>query len=153
MKIHECLDLNLKRDLISCNDCGYQLYNANENYKRHCVMGTRPITEVRPEFESRVELLGDEHNVEFRRFYCQSCAVPIAYETGHAKGLDTVGSKSTQQQFGVSDRAEQSPIIANDVFQLRLVDILKCSTRNRPFVDFVRAVNNAELSNTLIEVR
>lgn len=84
MEIHEYLDLDPESESISCTDCGHRLCDADENYKRHCVMEAVPLTDIGPGFESPAELLGADHDVEFRRFYCPSCAVLIEHEIARA---------------------------------------------------------------------
>lgn len=85
MEIHEYLDLDPETESISCNDCGHQICSVDENYKRHCAMETVPLSDVGPEFESPSKLLGARHDIEFRRFYCPSCAVLIDHEIAQAE--------------------------------------------------------------------
>lgn len=85
MEIHEYLNLDLENESISCNYCGHHLCDVDENYKRYCAMEAVPLTEIGPGFESPSELLGADHDIEFRRFYCPSCAVLIEHEIARAE--------------------------------------------------------------------
>ncbi|HKJ58408.1 MAG TPA: acetone carboxylase subunit gamma, partial [Halobacteriales archaeon] len=58
--------------------------DADENYKEHCAMETKPLEEIAPGFESPSALLGADHDVEFRQFYCPSCAVLVEHEIARA---------------------------------------------------------------------
>lgn len=85
MEIHEYLALDTETETISCNDCGHQICSADENYKLHCAMEKTQLEDVGPGFESPSELLNADHNIEFREFYCPSCAVLIDHEIARAE--------------------------------------------------------------------
>lgn len=85
MEIHEYLDLDVEAETINCNECGQHLCHAEDNYKHYCAMETIPLADVGPGFEAPGELLNTDQNVEFRKFYCPSCAVLIEHEIARAE--------------------------------------------------------------------
>jgi len=85
MEIHEYLDLDPETETVSCTECGHTICNAEEDYKLHCAMESEPLEELGPGFESPAELLDADHDVQFRQFYCPSCAVLIDHEIARAE--------------------------------------------------------------------
>lgn len=80
MEIHEYLDLDADANVISCRKCNYELCDADQNFKRYCAMETSPVAEIGPAFDAPADILGEDHQVEFRQFYCPNCAVLMDHE-------------------------------------------------------------------------
>lgn len=75
MQIHKYLELDPDEETIACRECDEVLCDADENYKEYAAMRTGPVTDAGPAFEPPEEILGTDLELEFRQFFCPSCAV------------------------------------------------------------------------------
>ncbi|MFB6172889.1 MAG: acetone carboxylase subunit gamma [Haloarculaceae archaeon] len=80
IEIHEYLELDPEARTISCLECGEQLCDADQNYKKHSAMRTGPVTDIGPVFTDPEEIYEEAPDVEFRQFFCPNCATLLDYE-------------------------------------------------------------------------
>lgn len=79
-EIHEYLELDPDTRTISCSKCGEEICDAEENYKEHTALRTGPITDAGPVFTPPEKIYDRDPGIEFRQFFCPSCAVLFDYE-------------------------------------------------------------------------
>ena len=80
MEVHEYLNLDPDASVLSCRECGHELCDADQNFKEYCAMETSPVEEIGPAFDAPADILGEDHGIEFRQFYCPNCAVLMDHE-------------------------------------------------------------------------
>jgi len=79
--ITEYLDLDLDERMWHCSTCGKALIDAEENYKRGCLVNARDPREIHnPVFEAEYNFAPDPNWVRILEFYCPSCGVQIETE-------------------------------------------------------------------------
>jgi acetone carboxylase gamma subunit len=78
-RIHTYLELNTDNGSIECRECGERICDADENYKEHCGVNRRPVTEAGEMFE-QPDYIEDADSIEFRQFVCQGCGVLFDFE-------------------------------------------------------------------------
>ena len=78
-RIHIYLNLNTDDGSIECRECGQRMCDADENYKDHCGVICRPVTEAGPMFE-QPDYIEDVESIEFRQFICLDCGVLFDFE-------------------------------------------------------------------------
>jgi acetone carboxylase gamma subunit len=84
MIIHKCLEIDQSSDVICCRECGKELCDTDENYKRHTVMQVDSVEDAGPLFEPPSDVIGGDVDFEFRQFFCPNCAVLFDYEFAQA---------------------------------------------------------------------
>jgi acetone carboxylase gamma subunit len=75
MQIHEYLELDIESNTVSCMECGEELCAGDENYKRHAALKRLPVHELGPAFSPAEEILGEETDLELRRYACPGCGI------------------------------------------------------------------------------
>lgn len=86
--------LELVDGRIVCRECGEQLCDGAENYKRHTLCDRKPLTEAGPLVNDPDEYVDDD--VEFRQYYCPGCATLLENEVIKA-GDDPVHDKQIRE--------------------------------------------------------
>ena len=81
IRVTEYLDLDLDRELWSCNRCGHVLGPARDNYKKGCLLHERDPREVHPPIvEGQYSFSHDPLWVRIVEFYCPGCGVQVETE-------------------------------------------------------------------------
>lgn len=78
-QIHTYLTVNTGTESIECRECGHELCDVGENYKDHCGVIRRPVTEAGEMFE-QPDYIQDAESIEFRQFVCQECGILFDFE-------------------------------------------------------------------------
>lgn len=79
--VTEYLDLDLDERMWLCSTCGKALIDAEENYKRGCLVYARDPREIHnPVFEAEYNFAPDPNWVRILEFYCPACGVQIETE-------------------------------------------------------------------------
>jgi len=81
IRVTEYLDLDLDRELWSCNRCGRDLGPARENYKKGCLLYDRDPREIHPPIvPGDFSFSPDPLWVRIVEFYCPGCGVQLETE-------------------------------------------------------------------------
>ncbi|MDY7038292.1 MAG: acetone carboxylase subunit gamma [Thermodesulfobacteriota bacterium] len=81
VQITEYLDIDLEKELWCCNQCGYELISARENYKDGCLIDSRdPRTIYNSLVDAPYNFAHDPKWVGFVEFYCPNCGVMVECE-------------------------------------------------------------------------
>lgn len=81
IRITEYLDLDIDAGKWHCSACGRALIDANENYKKGCLVYGRDPREIHnPVFEGEYTFAPDPNWVRIIEFYCPECGVQIETE-------------------------------------------------------------------------
>jgi acetone carboxylase gamma subunit len=79
--ITEYLDLDIDTGKWHCSTCGRALIDADENYKKGCLVYGRDPREIHnPVFEGEYTFAPDPNWVRIIEFYCPECGVQIETE-------------------------------------------------------------------------
>lgn len=79
--ITEYLDIDLDEEKWYCSSCGRVLIDAEENYKKGCLVYSKDPREVHnPVFEGEYNFAPDPNWVRIIEFYCPGCGVQIETE-------------------------------------------------------------------------
>ena len=79
--ITEYLDIDLDEEKRYCSSCGRVLIDAEENYKKGCLVYSKDPREVHnPVFEGEYNFAPDPNWVRIIEFYCPGCGVQIETE-------------------------------------------------------------------------
>lgn len=70
--------LLLTDGVFACSKCGSEICATTENYKRHCAMTERPITDANPYLLNPKVYIDDK--IVFRSYACPSCGLLIQTE-------------------------------------------------------------------------
>ena len=100
--ITEYLDIDLDEEKWYCSSCGRVLIDAEENYKKGCLVYAKDPREVHnPVFEGEYNFAPDPNWVRIIEFYCPGCGVQIETEylqlghpVTHDISLDLVSLKA-----------------------------------------------------------
>ncbi len=82
VRITEYLEIDCDTEKWCCNRCGYELYDARDNYKKGCLVYENPLEEVHPPLTSDADY-NFTPNRDFCRlieFYCPGCGIQIENE-------------------------------------------------------------------------
>lgn len=80
--ITEYLEVDCDTEKWYCNRCGYELFDARDNYKKGCLIYERPLEEVHPPLATDPTYNFTPHR-DFCRlieFYCPGCGIQIENE-------------------------------------------------------------------------
>ena len=81
IRVTEYLDLDLDRELWSCNRCGHVIGPARDNYKKGCLLHERDPREVHPPIvEGQYSFSHDPLWVRIVEFYCPGCGAQVETE-------------------------------------------------------------------------
>lgn len=81
IRVTEYLDLDLDRELWSCNRCGHVLGPARDDYKKGCLLYERDPREVHPPIvEGQYSFSHDPLWVRIIEFYCPGCGAQLETE-------------------------------------------------------------------------
>ncbi|HSA92398.1 MAG TPA: acetone carboxylase subunit gamma [Terriglobales bacterium] len=81
IRFTEYLDLDLERDLWTCNRCGHVIGPARESYKKGCLLYDRDPREVhQPILGGHFNFAPDPLWVRVVEFYCPGCGTQIETE-------------------------------------------------------------------------
>jgi acetone carboxylase gamma subunit len=82
VRITEYLEIDLDKELWTCQRCGHPLISARENYKKGCLVAERPAGEVhQPLVEDQsYSFCPDPEFCRIIEFYCPQCGVMIENE-------------------------------------------------------------------------
>jgi len=79
--ITEYLDIDLDEEKWYCSSCNRMLIDAEENYKKGCLVYSKDPREVHnPVFEGEYNFAPDPNWVRIIEFYCPGCGVQIETE-------------------------------------------------------------------------
>jgi acetone carboxylase gamma subunit len=79
--ITEYLDIDLDEEKWYCSSCDRVLIDAEENYKKGCLVYSKDPREVHnPVFEGEYNFAPDPNWVRIIEFYCPGCGVQIETE-------------------------------------------------------------------------
>ena len=79
--ITEYLDIDLDEEKWYCSSCNRVLIDAEENYKKGCLVYSKDPREVHnPVFEGEYNFAPDPNWVRIIEFYCPGCGVQIETE-------------------------------------------------------------------------
>jgi len=79
--ITEYLDIDLDEEKWYCSSCNRVLIDAEENYKKGCLVYSKDPREVHnPVFEGEYNFAPDPNWVKIIEFYCPGCGVQIETE-------------------------------------------------------------------------
>ena len=100
--ITEYLDLDLDEAKWYCSSCDRALIDAEENYKKGCLVYSRDPREVHnPVFEAEYNFAPDPEWVRIIEFYCPGCGVqieteylPLGHPITHDIDIDVVKLKA-----------------------------------------------------------
>ena len=80
-RITEYLDIDLEKELWTCNRCGQELISARENYKKGCLVYERDPHEIhRPIIDGKFTFAPDPQWCRIIEFYCPGCGVMVENE-------------------------------------------------------------------------
>ncbi len=81
LRVTEYLDMDLDREMWSCNRCGAVIGPARESYKLGCLLYDRDPREIHePLAEGRFTFSFDPEWMRIVEFYCPSCGVLLEVE-------------------------------------------------------------------------
>ena len=100
--ITEYLDIDLDEEKWYCSSCDRVLIDAEENYKKGCLVYSKDPREVHnPVFEGEYNFAPDPNWVRIIEFYCPGCGVqieteylPLGHPVTHDISLDLVSLKA-----------------------------------------------------------
>ena len=75
---HIAEGLLLADGVFACSKCNSEICATTENYKQHCAMTERPITDVNPYVLNPKVYVDDK--IVFRSYACPSCGLLIQTE-------------------------------------------------------------------------
>ena len=79
--ITEYLDLDVDEGMWYCSACNRALIDAEENYKKGCLVHKRDPREVHnPVYEAEFNFAPDPNWVSILEFYCPGCGVQMEVE-------------------------------------------------------------------------
>jgi acetophenone carboxylase len=79
--ITEYLDIDIDEAKWICSTCGKELIDAEDNYKKGCLVYGRDPREIHnPVFEGEYNFAPDPNWVRIIEFYCPGCGVQIETE-------------------------------------------------------------------------
>jgi acetone carboxylase gamma subunit len=95
VRITEYLDINLQTKKWCCNRCGYEIFDAGENYKKGCLIYERDPREVHNTVlpESEFNFAPDPDWCRLIEIYCPGCGTMVEVEylpPGHPLTEDIV---------------------------------------------------------------
>jgi len=113
IRVTECLDLDIERELWLCNRCSRDLGPARENYKKGCLIFDRDPREIHPAIvPGTFSFSPDPLWVRIVEFYCPRCGVQMETEylpPGHPItndieiDLDSLRSRLKTGEFVIKD--------------------------------------------------
>lgn len=100
--VTEYLEMDIDEGMWYCRSCGKPLIDAEENYKRGCLVYNRDPREIHnPVFEAPFNFAPDPDWVRILEFYCPGCGVqveteylPLGHPITHDIEIDIVTLKS-----------------------------------------------------------
>ena len=100
--ITEYLDIDIDEAKWICSTCGQELIDAEENYKKGCLVYGRDPREIHnPVFEGEYNFAPDPNWVRIIEFYCPKCGVqieteylPLGHPITHDIDIDLVNLKA-----------------------------------------------------------
>lgn len=100
--ITEYLDLDVDESMWYCSACNRALIDAEENYKKGCLVYKRDPREVHnPVYQAEFNFAPDPNWVNILEFYCPGCGVqveteylPPGHPITHDIDIDVVGLKA-----------------------------------------------------------
>ena len=73
-QLAEYLDVDLKKEMWCCHQCGHEIYSARDNYKKGCLVYERdPRTVHQPIIEGEYSYAPDPDYCRILEFYCPNC--------------------------------------------------------------------------------
>jgi acetophenone carboxylase len=100
--ITEYLELDLDNSMWHCSSCGKELVDAEENYKKGCLVYARDPREIHnPVFQAEYNFAPDPTWVSILEFYCPGCGtqveteyLPPGHPITHDINIDVPGLKA-----------------------------------------------------------
>ena len=81
VRITEYLDIDLEKEMWTCNRCGRELVSARENYKKGCLVAKKdPTTVHNPVISGSYTFSPDPEWCMIVEFYCPGCGVMVENE-------------------------------------------------------------------------
>lgn len=82
IRITEYLEVDLKDEKWVCQRCGHYLIDANENYKKGCLVAQKPFEQVHPPIVEgqAYSFSPDPDYCRLVEFYCPKCGIMIENE-------------------------------------------------------------------------
>jgi acetone carboxylase, gamma subunit len=78
IRVTECLDIDLEKEVWRCHRCDAELYSARDSYMKGCLVHDRPAAEVYGHPAevgegARVSYAPDPDFIRMLEFYCPGC--------------------------------------------------------------------------------